>query len=81
MKKVGFDRGPVGIWLIDKRSAELGDWRGETSSRMRKLIKEADPFPFLSSPLTVQTFWSFLTLSLDFGPSCESHPIADQRRT
>jgi hypothetical protein len=29
--------------LIDKRTAELGDWRGETLSRMRKLIKEADP--------------------------------------
>ena len=28
---------------IDKRVAELGDWRGETLSRMRKLIKEADP--------------------------------------
>src|SRR5919202_814907 len=29
--------------LIDKRIAELGDWRGETLSRMRNLIKEADP--------------------------------------
>src|SRR5919112_14039 len=29
--------------LIDKRIAELGDWRGETLSRMRTLIKEADP--------------------------------------
>ena len=29
--------------LIAKRIAELGDWRGETLSRMRKLIKEADP--------------------------------------
>src|ERR671939_698679 len=29
--------------LIDNRIAELGDWRGETLSRMRKLIKEADP--------------------------------------
>src|SRR5207248_2913759 len=28
---------------IDKRIAELGDWRGETLSRMRKLIKDADP--------------------------------------
>jgi hypothetical protein len=28
---------------IDDRIAELGDWRGETLSRMRKLIKEADP--------------------------------------
>jgi hypothetical protein len=29
--------------LVDKRIAELGDWRGETLSRMRELIKEADP--------------------------------------
>ena len=29
--------------LIDKRIAELGDWRGKTLARMRKLIKEADP--------------------------------------
>ena len=28
---------------IDKRIAELGDWRGKTLSRMRKLIHEADP--------------------------------------
>jgi hypothetical protein len=29
--------------LIDGRIADLGDWRGETLSRMRQLIKEADP--------------------------------------
>ena len=29
--------------LISERVAELGDWRGETLARMRKLIKEADP--------------------------------------
>ena len=29
--------------LISKRIAELGDWRGKTLSRMRQLIKEADP--------------------------------------
>ena len=29
--------------LISKRIAELGDWRGETLGRMRKLIREADP--------------------------------------
>jgi hypothetical protein len=29
--------------LISKRIAELGDWRGGTLSRMRKLIKKADP--------------------------------------
>jgi hypothetical protein len=29
--------------LIDARIKELGDWRGETLSRMRALIKQADP--------------------------------------
>jgi hypothetical protein len=29
--------------LIDRRIAELGDWRGATLQRMRKLIHEAEP--------------------------------------
>ena len=29
--------------LIDARIEELGDWRGETLARIRKLIKQADP--------------------------------------
>ncbi len=29
--------------LIDRRIADLGDWRGTTLGRMRQLIKEADP--------------------------------------
>jgi hypothetical protein len=29
--------------LIDKRIGELGDWRGETLSRLRALIKQVDP--------------------------------------
>jgi hypothetical protein len=29
--------------LIDRRIAELNDWRGETLARLRALIKEADP--------------------------------------
>ena len=29
--------------LIDKRIADLGDWRGETLARMRKLLHEAAP--------------------------------------
>ena len=28
---------------IDERIEELGDWRGETLARVRRLIKEADP--------------------------------------
>jgi len=34
---------PSASELISNRIAELGDWRGETLSRMRTLIKEADP--------------------------------------
>ncbi len=29
--------------LIDARIKELGDWRGETLSKLRALIKQADP--------------------------------------
>jgi len=29
--------------LIDARIEELGDWRGETLSRLRSMIKQADP--------------------------------------
>src|SRR2546422_6367282 len=29
--------------LIDKRISELGDWRGKTLSKVRRIIKEADP--------------------------------------
>ena len=29
--------------LIDQKIVELGDWRGEILSRMRQLIKDADP--------------------------------------
>src|SRR2546425_12873565 len=43
MKKSGSTEGQSASELIDKRIAELGDWRGETLRRMRKFIKEADP--------------------------------------
>jgi hypothetical protein len=42
MKKSGASH-PSAPELISKRIAELGDWRGETLSRVRTLIKEADP--------------------------------------
>ena len=35
------DRSPS--QLIDARIQELGDWRGETLAKVRRLIKEADP--------------------------------------
>jgi hypothetical protein len=43
MKKSGASQGQPASELISKRIAELGDWRGETLSRMRSLIKQADP--------------------------------------
>jgi hypothetical protein len=43
MKESDSSNGQPASERIDKRIAELGDWRGETLSRMRKLIKEADP--------------------------------------
>src|SRR5499426_459038 len=43
MKKSDAGQDRAASELISKRIAELGDWRGETLSRMRKLIREADP--------------------------------------
>ena len=43
MKKSSASENPSASDLITKRIAELGDWRGETLARMRKLIRQADP--------------------------------------
>ena len=43
MKKSGVSEGQSASQLISKKIAELGDWRGATLGRMRKLIREADP--------------------------------------
>src|SRR3954470_19595668 len=43
MKKSGASQDQSASELISKKIAELGDWRGKTLGRMRKLIKEADP--------------------------------------
>ena len=43
MDKPGASEGQSASELISNRIAELGDWRGKTLARMRKLIKEADP--------------------------------------
>src|SRR5215468_5356684 len=43
MKKSDASHDPSATELISQRIAGLGDWRGETLGRMRKLIKEADP--------------------------------------
>jgi hypothetical protein len=43
MKKSGPQKAKSASQLIDARIKELGDWRGETLSRLRTLVKEADP--------------------------------------
>ena len=43
MKKSGSHDGMSPSQLIDARIKELGDWRGAMLSRLRSLVKEADP--------------------------------------
>lgn len=43
MKKSATTEGESPSRLIDARIVELGDWRGETLSRIRRLIKQAEP--------------------------------------
>jgi len=43
MNKRGSEKNESASQLIDARIEELGDWRGETLSRIRGLIKQADP--------------------------------------
>jgi len=43
MKESVASQGQLASELISKRIAELGDWRGETLARMRRLLQEADP--------------------------------------
>ena len=43
MKKAGASTSLPASALISEKIAGLGDWRGETLARMRKLIQEADP--------------------------------------
>lgn len=43
MKKTDSTEALSASALIDKRIADLADWRGQTLSRMRQLIQEADP--------------------------------------
>jgi hypothetical protein len=43
MKKSGSQQSKSPSQLIDARIKELGDWRGEMLSRLRTLVKEADP--------------------------------------
>ncbi len=43
MKKSGSQKTKSPSQLIDERIEELGDWRGKMLSRLRALVKEADP--------------------------------------
>jgi hypothetical protein len=43
MKKSGSQTSASPAQLIDARIEELGDWRGAMLSRLRTLVKEADP--------------------------------------
>ena len=43
MKKSGAQISKSPSQLIDARIKELGDWRGKMLSRLRTLVKEADP--------------------------------------
>ncbi len=43
MKKIATAKGDSPSRLIDARIKELDDWRGETLSHVRALIKKADP--------------------------------------
>jgi len=43
VNRPGASQGESASELISKRIVELGDWRGDTLSRMRTLIKAADP--------------------------------------
>jgi len=43
MKKSGSQKNKSPSQLIDARIKELGDWRGKMLSRLRTLVKEADP--------------------------------------
>ena len=42
-KKIGSKKDESPAQLIDARIEELDDWRGEMLSRLRALIKQADP--------------------------------------
>ena len=53
MKNQDAGQGPQASDLITKRIADLGDWRGKTLGRMRKLIQQAAP--------TVVEAWKWVT--------------------
>jgi len=56
MDKPDASQGQSAAELISRKIAELGDWRRETLSRVRQLIREADPdvleeFKWMGTPI------------------------------
>ena len=58
MKKTVATEGQSASELISNRITELGDWRGETLARMRKLIHEEDPEVVEESKWMGTPIWS-----------------------
>src|SRR2546422_952092 len=92
MKKSGASLGQSASELISKRIAELGDWRGETLSRMRKLIKEADPdvveeWKWMGTPIwshdgiisTGESYKNVVKLTLAKGASLKDPAVSSTR--
>ncbi len=71
MKKSGANPGQSASQLISQRIAELGDWRGETLSRMRELIKQADP--------DVVEEWKWVKLSAECASSSSKQTRTSSR--
>jgi hypothetical protein len=84
MNKPDANKGQSASELISNRIAELGDWRGETLGKMRKLIKEADPdvveeWKWMGTPVwshdgivcTGETYKSVVKLTFAKGASLE----------
>ena len=92
MKKSGVSQGQSASALISKRIAELGDWRGETLGRMRKLVKEADPdvveeWKWMGTPVwehdgiicTGESHKNVVKLTFAKGASLKDPPVSSTR--
>jgi hypothetical protein len=79
MKKSASSQSQPASELISKRIAELADWRGKTLSRMRKLIKAADPeaveeWKWRGTPVWSHDVSNGSRASLQFEPRRERTP-------
>src|SRR6266700_4481110 len=70
MKKADSRAGLTPSQLITKQIAELGDWRGNMLSRLRKVILETDP------DLTEEWKWNTAVWTRD-GLVCSAGPFKD----